>query len=94
MTLLNLSSFPQILPTTFTLKSPTHTIRFLNESLYIAPQDELAVEHVSTFPEGYTLGVRIEYRVGIEVPGDTNLEASFLISEPYSSVVFNSANSG
>lgn len=72
------------------LKSPSHSISILNESgRFVAPLDELVVEHIVSFPEGNTLMVSIHYSVIIVPPGNPTLAGNFRISEPHpTSIVF------
>ena len=72
-------------------KKLIQTIRFTNSTLvpnYIAPFDTLDVEHIVTFPEGYTLEVSIAYSINILSSGDSEKADSLEISLPYVTTIF------
>jgi hypothetical protein len=54
-----------------------------NETDIVAPLDVIFVEHLSTFPEGTTLMVSIEYSIVVSSPLETpDLAERFLTSAP------------
>ena len=89
VTLYACHTYMQVIQNIIHMTSPTHNIRFLNTTSFIAPLDSLSVEHEATFLEGFTLNVSITFRVVIEPPGDSDLAGDFPISDPYQAVILN-----